>query len=122
MQFLVAVYIFILTISIFTLNFWLIGGIVAIGAITIALIPTFIKNKKKSLRKKIENKPKKPVVNVNKAPWYILEELPEINKIQAKKIVYIRRHLGKFENVQDFCNKVVLTDSQKEKILPLIHV
>lgn len=99
-------------------------GIIAlgIGIVVISLIPQVKKMRKEKVRLKIASNPEDPLINVNKAPWYILEELPEIDRVMAKRIVYIRNHYGKYTSVEDFFEKLNINTNQRSKIEKIIYV
>lgn len=92
------------------------------GVIIIALIPVFQKFQKQKARVLIEKGCEKPFVNINKAPWYILEELPLIERVVAKRIVYIRRHYGNYTSIKDFFEKLDIKEQQQKEIEKIIFI
>ncbi len=84
------------------------------GLIILALVPVYKKIRKSSIKNHIKNFPNTPVLNVNRASWWELEELPGILKVQAKKIVWIRKHNGIYKSKDDFFTK---NNLQERKIL-----
>lgn len=94
---------------------WILAGIIIIAANSL-----YKKIKKAGIKRHIKNYPNKPVLNVNKAPWWQLEELPGILRVQAKKIVWIRKHNGNYTSKRDFFEKNNI--SNIEEIKKLIYI
>jgi len=84
-------------------NDYLTYGWLIFGIIILSLMPVYRKKRKESLKQKI--KMNQSVLNVNKAAWWELEELPGIERVQAKRIVWIRKHRGNYTSKQDFFEK-----------------
>ena len=63
-----------------------------------------------------------PIINVNKVSWKILELIPKIDKMTAKHIVYNRRHLGKYKNIDDFFRINQMSEEIKESIVKYIII
>ncbi len=70
-------------------------------------------------KKAIENL-QNPSVNVNKEPFYIIQQLPGFNKVSAKKAVWIRKKNGKYLSKEDFFVKNNIKN--KEEIEKLIII
>ena len=102
----------------------LVGGLVVagFGVVMIALLPTFKKIQKQNIRNLIQEKSKQSFLNVNKAPWYILEELPGIERVVAKRIVYIRNKYGKYSSIDDFFTKLGIGAEQKRELERIVRV
>ena len=81
-----------------------------VGVIILALIPVYRKKRKESIKQKI--KKNETVLNVNKAAWWELEELPGVLRVQAKKIVWNRKHNGLYTSKEDFFEKNNIKDKQ----------
>lgn len=86
----------------------------------ISLIPVYRhykKDKTKKLVAKILNEDlKEPFININTAPVYVLEELPDFSTVQAKKIRWIKRHNGAYKSMEDFYEKLELPKETQLKI------
>lgn len=60
-------------------------------------------------------------VNVNKCDWEFINELPGFDRVRAKKVVWIRRKIGKYTTIDDFFTKNNI-DEENKKILRHIVV
>ncbi len=97
--------------------------ILILEIILLCLIPVFIKAQKQEIASKIkENMITEPILNINKAPWYLFVELPEISQFEAKKMVHMRRKYGKYTSLEDFYIKNSITEDKKRKIEKYIFV
>lgn len=101
--------------NIFYVLLWVFAGLIIIAACSL-----YKKIKKDSIKNQIKNYPDRPVLDVNKAPWWQLEELPGILRVQAKKIVWIRKHNGKYTSKKDFFDKNNITNI--DDIKKLIYI
>lgn len=100
-----------------------IGSIVLIlGILMVALIPVFQKNKIDETANLIKNNVKEPFININKAPWYVLAELPHIERVEAKRIVYIRKHYGAYKSFDDFFEKMNIKSEFRGEISQFIFI
>lgn len=108
--------------SVITLVVLLISGIFTI------IIGRLLKKKKiEKIRFFVEKLKTKKIkrldieVNVNKNDWEIIKELPGFDRVSAKKVVSIRRKMGKYSSLDDFFTKNNVDDEHK-KILKKIVV
>ena len=63
-----------------------------------------------------------PFIDVNKVSWKILLLMPGVDKMTAKHIVYNRRHLGRYKNMEDFFNVNEIPEEKREQIKKYIVV
>ena len=91
--------------------------------ISLCLLPVFIKAQKCQIALKIkEGFASEPILNINKAPWFFLVELPEISQFEAKKMVYLRKKYGKYASLEDFYIKNQLSEDKRNKIEKYIFI
>ncbi len=105
--------------------FWGLGigiSFLILGVIIIALTPVFQKIQANNAAYIIKNNSKKNFINVNKAPWQILAQLPFIKQVEAKRVVYIRNHYGKYLSIEDFLTKMNIPDEHKDEISQYICI
>lgn len=119
---LVAIYVFLTIEAFLHLGFGAGLMFAGFGVVIIALLPTFKKMQKQKVQKMIEEDRENPFINVNKAPYYILEELPSIERVLAKRIVYIRRHHGKYQSVEDFFEKLGIREQEQRELRKYVIV
>ena len=111
MQLILYIYLACLSYTIFTRNLKFMIITLAIGALLALIVITirFCSIKRvKGLVLKTKKQPNhtfKPFVNVNRAAWYVLQELPHIDRVQAKNITWIRKHNGLYSSLDDFFKK-----------------
>ena len=98
-QFNITIYFMILGIAVYYHNPIYISCWLLLGIFIIMLFPFY----KKIRKQKIANKLVK--VNVNRASWWEIEELPGFNRVNAKKVIWIRKHNGKYLSKEDFYKK-----------------
>ncbi len=111
-QFNIFVYFIILGICYRTGNDILFFACLAAGVLIILAFKFYQKKRKENIKKQIENFPDKPLLNINKAAWWELEELPGVLRVQAKKIVWNRKHNGLYISKEDFFEKNNIKDKQ----------
>ncbi len=99
------IYAILLGYSINTKNFVFIASVIIIGILILAFIPVYKKYRKNKIKNHIDKKIKEPVLNVNRAYWWEIEELPGFSRVSAKRAVWIRKHNGKYLSKKDFCEK-----------------
>lgn len=79
---------------------------VIIGLVILTIVPIVIQIKKNNIRIILKNikeiKEPQQIVNVNKVPWYIFEELPGFTRISAKKAVWLRNKNHGYPSVDVF--------------------
>ncbi len=61
-------------------------------------------------------------VNVNKTDWEYIKELPGFDRVKAKKVVWIRRKLGKYTSLDDFFTKNHVDDEYKKILKQLVVI
>lgn len=103
--------------------------ILIIFGISTIIISKLLKKKKieeiKLCVQQLKNKEiKRPdiEVNVNKNGWEIIQELPGFNRIAAKRVVSIRRKMGKYSSIDDFFVKNNVKDEYKKILKKIIVV
>ena len=111
MRLLLFLYIIILCRSII-IGDWLYKILVLVAGVVLILSICGIRKLKvmsvKEQIEKFEQNPDaeiSPFVNVNRDDWFVFQELPHINRVQAKKIVWIRKHNGWYASLEDFFKK-----------------
>lgn len=110
-QFFITIYFIILGIAFYYQNIVFVITIITLGLLVIALYPQYKKIKKQNLKKAISNKTAK--INVNRAYWWEIEELPGFNRVSAKKVIWIRRRNGNYSSKEDFYNKNAIENFQE---------
>ncbi len=79
---------------------------VIFGLVILTIVPIVIQIKKNNIRIILKNikeiKEPQQIVNVNKVPWYIFEELPGFTRISAKKAVWLRNKNHGYPSVDVF--------------------
>jgi len=108
------IYFIILGLIIRSANTALIIAAIVISILILLLIPVYKKNRKENIKNK------KLTLNVNKAFWWEIEELPGFNRVSAKKAIWLRRHNGKYSSKEDFYQKNNIKN--KEEIDKLICI
>ncbi len=100
------------------------AGVILLGVLSIFIFKQLRKisiNKTRKLADKINNcsgdADTKPFVNVNKSHWSIFEQLPGFSRVQAKKVLWIKRHNGPYKSVDDFLDKNSITDEGRRELL-----
>ena len=101
-QFYIFIYCLILGLSIHSRNIIAIISVLIVGVLILSLIPIIQKNKKENIRFQIKNNPNTEVLNVNKAAWWELEELPNFSRAKAKHAVMIREKKGRYTSKELF--------------------
>lgn len=119
-QFNILIYFIILGLIVRSQNVAAIFAFIALGIAVLSLIPYYRKIKKEIIAKNIKHNSDKEAVNVNKASWWEFECLPGISRVQAKKMVWIRNHNGRYISKEDFLNKNEIKN--KEAIKKLIAI
>ena len=61
-----------------------------------------------------------PFVNINRADWYIIQELPYLSRAQAKKVVWMRKHNGWYSSLDDFFKKNSIFEEEHKRTLSKI--
>lgn len=123
MQLLVLIYLIFLFRSFVSGNTIYMISMIAVGilfALTVVLIRKLsIKSVKKNVEKYCKNPDDKiePFVNINRADWYVIQELPSISRVQAKKAVWMRKHNGWYSSLEDFFKKNGIYDEEQKKLL-----
>ena len=110
-QFNITIYFILLGISFYYQNAIAIYSILVIGILILVSYPIYRKNKKENIKQEVKNKTAK--INVNRAPWWIIEELPGFKSVDAKKVVWIRKHNGKYKSKEDFFLKNNIKNQDK---------
>lgn len=82
------------------------------------IVYNFYKSKMSDFKEGISN----PFINVNKVSWKILALIPNIDRITAKRIIYYRRHLGKYKNFDDFFKINQIPEEKREEIRKYIVI
>lgn len=122
----VLIYFAILGICIYYSNLVLTSLVIILGVVYLITIKIIENSKIKNIKQIVTsiNSRKKvnytPFVNVNKEGWKVLQELPNVNRVLAKKIVYIRKHHGKYSSLDDFFTKNLINDEEEKNILKKI--
>ena len=117
-QFSITAYFIILGLAIYYGNITFIASWLILGIITVLVFPLYKKIKKENIKKEIINKT--ALININKAPWWIIEELPGFKSVSAKKAVWIRKHNGKYLSKEDFYTKNLINNKDEiEKFIIL---
>lgn len=119
-QFNILIYFVILGLIVRSQNALAIFLFIVFGIAVLSLIPYYRKKKKEKIEKNIKQNPDKEIINVNKASWWEFECLPEVSRVQAKKMVWIRNHNGRYISKEDFLNKNEI--KSKEAIEKLIII
>lgn len=129
MQLLLFIYFIFLFRSFVSGNVVYIASMIAVGILfaltVVAVRKLLIKRTKKLVEKYNENPDSdiEPFVNVNRADWYVIQELPFLSRVQAKKVVWMRRHNGLYSSLEDFFKKNDINDEeQKKKLSKLIKM
>ncbi len=104
-QLYILIYAILLGYFINTRNTVFILSVIAVGILILALVPVYKKYRKNKIKNHINKKSKEAILNVNRAYWWEIEELPGFNRVSAKKAVWIRKHNGKYQSKKDFCDK-----------------
>ncbi len=103
MQLYITLYFILLGSAVYFRSLALFVASLFIGIVSFTAYYFYKKNRKENLKRGIADETVK--LNVNKADWWEFEELPEFNRVSAKKAVWIRNHNGKYSSNEDFCNK-----------------
>jgi len=129
MQFLVFLYLVLLCRSIIIGDWTYKIIMVVVGILFVLIVFGIRKFQIKNAKKKValfEQNPKakvKPFINVNRHNWYVLQELPHISRVQAKKIVWMRKHNGWYTSLEDFFKKNnIYDDEQKQALSKIIDI
>ncbi len=61
-------------------------------------------------------------VNVNKTDWEFIKELPGFDRVKAKKVVWIRRKIGKYNSLEDFFIKNNVDEEYKKILKKLVVI
>jgi len=93
-----------------------------IGALGLISFEFYKKYRKQKIKKLVTCGTKKHFIDVNKEDWYILEEIPHLTKVNAKKAVFIRTKTGKFKSAEDFVLKVGFKEEEIGQVLDVIKV
>lgn len=123
MQLLLFIYFIFLFRSFVSGNVVFIVSMIAVGilfALTVVAVRKLsIKRTKKLVEKYNENPDMdvEPFVNVNRADWYVIQELPFLSRVQAKKVVWLRKHNGLYSSLDDFFKKNNINDEEQKKHL-----
>ncbi len=101
----------------------IIFGIV-LGIIILACVPVVIEMKRKKIRDKIQdiNNLEAPVININKAPWYIFDELPGFNRVSAKKAVWLRNKNQGYSSLEVFYELNNIDEKNKQLLNKIIFI
>ena len=123
MQLLVLIYLIFLFRSI-VIGDWMYKIIMLVVGVIFALTVFIIRKIKiKNAKKKVEQFEKnpdlkiEPFVNVNRDDWYVIQELPVLTRVQAKKVVWMRKHNGWYTSLDDFFNKNAIYDQNHKDLL-----
>ena len=113
-QFNIMIYFIILGITFYIQNPILTGLWVFTGILILAFYPLYRKIRKKAI------KAKSVILNVNRANWWEIEELPGFEKVSAKKVVWLRNKNGRYASKEDFykLNKITNT-SELENLIKI---
>ncbi len=123
MQLLVFIYLVFLFRSFVSGNIIYIISTIVVGilfVLTVLLIRKLSINKTKRIVEKYRNNPEdkiEPFVNVNRDDWYIIQELPGLSRVQAKKVVWMRKQNGWYSSLDDFFKKNDIYDEEHKKLL-----
>ena len=98
MTYLATLYILIPVFSFYYGNATVGFSVLVFEIISLFFIPLIIKYKQEKIRNVIKNSDiGEPILNINKAPWYLLSQLPDVSEFEAKKIIHLRRKYGKYK-------------------------
>ena len=117
------IYFALLGVCIYYANVPVIITFIAIGIIALIILKFMENSKINNLKQVVEKYNKNnsmkivPFVNVNKENWRVLQELPHVNRVLAKKIVYIRDHGDKYKSLDDFFVKNLIHNEDEIKAL-----
>lgn len=123
MRLFLLVYFILLFESIRLHNYIYIAAVVVFGLAVLVLMKIIkvvsIKKTKKAVAVLSANKKANisPFINVNRAKWYIFQELPGFSRAAAKKVIWIKRHNGLYTSVEDFFGKNEIKDEDTRKVL-----
>ena len=126
MQIFLIIYSYFFFYYLLTNNYIYFSGIVLIGIAAIIYLKILknisIKKTKKIVKELLEDNKKeiKPFINVNRANWYIFQELPGFTRVSAKKVIWIKRHNGFYKSIEDFFIKNSINDENIKQILKKI--
>ncbi len=127
--FYISMYTFVLVSAYYSGKFLEGTIILALGIAFLTLIPVITKGKKKNAIKLIKDAIEKskteiiiPFININDSPVYVLEELPGINTVLAKRIVWYRNRYGKFNSVEDFFEKMEISSEHINQLKNMLFV
>lgn len=103
-------------------NYLLAGIALLIVVLYVVSIPLVKQVKIKEIRESISNAEEKHFMDINKAPYWIIKELPGITELEAKKAVWGRRSNGNYKTVEDFIEKVKISPPCLPRVLDIIYV
>ena len=99
---------------------------VIFGLVILTIVPVVIQAKKNNIRLILKNikdiKEPQQIVNVNKVPWYIFEELPGFTRISAKKAVWLRNKNHGYPSVDIFYELNNVEEKDKKILNKIIFV
>lgn len=125
-DFLLFIYILILFSSFYSKNLYVIASVVIVGLLYALIYPIYIRNKvnafKKEINENINSNSPKPLIDINKAPWYLIQNLPGFNAASAKKAVQIRTKQGNYISIEDFCLRNSLQQKNIELVKKVIYM
>lgn len=123
MTYLATLYILIPVFSFYYGNATVGFSVLVFEIISLFFIPLIIKYKQEKIRNVIKNSDiGEPILNINKAPWYLLSQLPDVSEFEAKKIIHLRRKYGKYKSLDEFFKVNQFPSGVREKIEKYLYV
>ncbi len=99
---------------------------IAVGAVIIIMIPIVVQAKRNNIKFILNNikniNEPQQIVNVNKAPWYVFEELPGFTRVSAKKAVWLRNKNHGYPSVNVFYELNNIEEKYKKILDKIIYV
>ncbi len=118
----ITIYTVILVLLVYYKKFLFALILLAIGVLGLICFEFYKKIRKQKIKELVQSGEKKHFIDVNKEDWYILEEIPHLTKINAKKAVFIRTKTGKYKSPEDFILKVGFEEEEIKQVLDVIKV
>lgn len=61
-------------------------------------------------------------VKINKDSWELFNELPGFSSVAAKRVVWIRKHSGKYTSIEDFFEKNNIKEENQDVLRKILVV
>lgn len=118
----ITIFLYLIGMSIIKNEYVLAAVFAVVFILYLASFPLFKKLAVKKIRALIPRDDAKFFIDINKAPLYIIKELPGITETEAKKAIWYRRKHGGFKSVEEFAENIKINPIYLQRVFDIVYV